>query len=504
MANYSDFFRKHQSWLVWAAAALLMAIPLFGHLDELPLLTWDELRNAQNALEMNRNGNLIVTHVSGHPETWNTKPPLLTWILALTQRTMGYNELAVRLPSAVAAALTGFYILGLAKRHTGRWQPGLLALIVLITAGGYVSNHGTRTGDYDALLTLFVVLAAGCFLDYHRSGRGQALLLCMLALTGAVMTKGVAGLFITPALLGVAIWLRSLRRILRSGWFWAGAAAFLLIVGGYYLRRESLQPGYLQLVWDNELGGRYGTALETHKGDFWQYWRWLREVGLSCWYLLLLPAAFAAVLSREEGWRRLGVMSLACMLSIMLIISSSATKLGWYMLPAYPFMALLCGMFLDQACRVLTEWPWAKTFWRWNFLPAVLLIALAVPAYFGIAQSSMDAADPYTPAGTHDAGVYLKDVVSGRRELGANTVCGDHYPLIWYMDVLKAKGTPVTAADSTVLRPGMDVMLWEDVVKARVKARYRWSQKEQFRSVEIIRIESARSDTVLIGGTAVQ
>ncbi len=489
MANLRSFLHKNAAWLAWLAAGLIMAIPLFAHLDELPLLTWDEMRNAQNALEMNQNGNRIVTYISHHPETWNTKPPLLTWILAFTQGTFGYNELSVRLPSAIFAALTGFYILGLAKRHTGRWIPGLLAVIILTTAGGYVANHGTRTGDYDSLLTLLTVIAAGSLLDYLRTERGISLIACFLALTGAVMTKGVAGLFITPALLGLVVWTRSLRKILRSGAFWTGLGIFLLIAGGYYVWRERLQPGYLQLVWENELGGRYGTALETHKGDFWYYWRWLREGGFSYWYFLLLPAAFAALFSRETAWRRLGVLSLTCMLSIMLIISAAATKLGWYMLPAYPFMALLCGLFLDQVCRVLAAWPWASMPWRWNFLPAALLLALAVPAYVVVAQSSLDSQDPYTAAGTHDAGVYLKEALSGRRELQADIICGDDYPLYWYREVLNMKGKALRVADSAALQPGMDVMLWEDEVKAKVKSRYRWTPKEQFRSVEILHIE---------------
>lgn len=490
-----SYLHKNASWLVWIAAGLIMAIPLFAHLDELPLLTWDEMRNAQNALEMNQNGNRIVTYISHEPETWNTKPPLLIWILAFTQSAFGYNELSIRLPSAIFAALTGFYILGLAKRHTGRWTPALLALIILITSGGYVSNHGTRTGDFDSLLTLFTTVAAGSFADYLRSLRSRDLIFCFLAFTGAVMTKGVAGLFIAPALLIAALRTRSLNGMLRKGAFRAGLGIFLLTAGGYYLWREHLQPGYLQLVWMNELGGRYGSALETHKGDFWQYWRWLRDEGFSYWYFLLLPAAFAAVCSREDDWRRFGLLCLACTLSMMLIVSSAATKLSWYMLPVYPFMALLCGMFLDQLGRVLAAWPWASVFWRQNFFPAALILAVTVPAYITIAQASLDAADPYTAPGTHDAGVYLKETLAGNRELGANVLCGDDYPLYWYREVLMMKRKELKVVDSLSLQPGMDVMLWEEPVKQRVKSRYRFSPRETFRSVEILHIESRWNDT---------
>jgi 4-amino-4-deoxy-L-arabinose transferase-like glycosyltransferase len=499
LSRFLTFFQKNASWLVWIATAAIIAIPLFAHLDELPIMTWDELRNAQNALEMNRTGHKIVTYISNHPDTWNTKPPLLTWILAFTQQVFGYNELSIRIPSAVFAALTCFYLLGLVKRHTGRWAPALLAVIILVTTDGYVINHGTRTGDYDSLLTLFTLLAAGTFFDFLRTRRPVQLFCCFLAFTGAVMTKGIAGLFLAPAVLIIAIQAKMLGKMLRSPAFWAGLGIFLLIVGGYYLRRNQLQPGYLQLVWENEIGGRYGDAAEKHTGDFWYYWRRLAEGGFSFWYLLLLPAVFAAVSSREIEWRRLGLRSVICMLCLMLILSTSGTKLSWYLIPAYPFMALLCGMVLDQLCRLLEAWPWAKTFWRWNFLPATLLLMLTVPAYFAMANKSLEPKDPDTNIGVTEAGVYLKEILSGKWELKTNAICGDDYPLLWYRDVFAMKGRQLPVVDSSNLKPGMQVMLWDDRYRNSVKAHYHWSPIDQFRNVEVIRIDSLRSDTLTQG-----
>ena len=87
------------------ALLLICVLPLFGHLDEAPIQVTDELRNVQNALEMNSTGKIIVTTFGYEPETWNTKPPLMIWILALSQRIFGYNELAARVPSALQDCL---------------------------------------------------------------------------------------------------------------------------------------------------------------------------------------------------------------------------------------------------------------------------------------------------------------------------------------------------------------------------------------------------------------
>ncbi len=60
---------------------------------------------------MLNNGNFIVTYFEDKPDMWNTKPPLLIWIQVLFMKFVGVNELAVRLPSAIAAFFTCITIL---------------------------------------------------------------------------------------------------------------------------------------------------------------------------------------------------------------------------------------------------------------------------------------------------------------------------------------------------------------------------------------------------------
>ena len=98
--------KKTAHFFKYMALAVLLAIPIFWHLDTLPIRVWDEARLAINAYEMLNNGDLIVTHFNGKPDMWNTKPPLLIWIQALFMKILGVNELSVRMPSTIAAFLT--------------------------------------------------------------------------------------------------------------------------------------------------------------------------------------------------------------------------------------------------------------------------------------------------------------------------------------------------------------------------------------------------------------
>lgn len=89
-----------------SAFAVACYFPLFLHLDHMSVRLWDEGRRAVNAFEMAQSGNYLVTSYEGKPEMWGTKPPFLLWCQVFFMKIIGYNEVALRLPSALAALAT--------------------------------------------------------------------------------------------------------------------------------------------------------------------------------------------------------------------------------------------------------------------------------------------------------------------------------------------------------------------------------------------------------------
>ncbi|HON53104.1 MAG TPA: glycosyltransferase family 39 protein [Bacteroidales bacterium] len=178
----------------------LMYMPIFGHLDTLPIRIWDESRLAINSYEMLQNRDYIVTHYDGKPDMWNTKPPLLIWIQVLFMKMFGVNEFSVRLPSAIAAFLTCITILFFSVRYLTNFWFGFIAVFVLMTSHGYINIHATRTGDYDALLTLFTTLSGLLFFVYCEKQNYKYLYLFFLFTALAVLTKSITGLLFLPAI----------------------------------------------------------------------------------------------------------------------------------------------------------------------------------------------------------------------------------------------------------------------------------------------------------------
>ena len=338
--------KSWQTYLVIILFAVLIPFPLFNRLDALALREYDDARRGVNAYEMLHDGNLLVTHYRGQPDVWGTKPPLLIWIQTVFMMILGPGELAVRLPSALAGLFTCLFIMFFSLRYLKNPLIGLLWSVVLITINGYVDFHGTRTGDYDALLTLFMFSYSITFYLFTESKKPKFLLFTSILITLAVMTKGIAGLLFLPALLIWALISGSLKDIFKNRQTYIGALIFLVIVGGYYFAREKLNPGYLNAVSENELGGRYLETIEEHNPQGSYYIDQFSQIRMLKWYAFILPSFIAGFFIREKFARNLHLYSLILILTHLLIISFSSTKLPWYDLPEFPFFALIIANFI--------------------------------------------------------------------------------------------------------------------------------------------------------------
>src|SRR5688572_30787675 len=102
---------KRKDHLFSTILLLVLSVSCFFiKLSQIPIRIWDEARNANNALQIIQHGHWLVPYYENAPDMWNTKPPLLIWIQALLIKLFGINEIAIRLPSAIAATLTSFVL----------------------------------------------------------------------------------------------------------------------------------------------------------------------------------------------------------------------------------------------------------------------------------------------------------------------------------------------------------------------------------------------------------
>lgn len=324
---------------------LLAAFPLYYELGRNSLQTWDESRVAMNALEMARDGNWLVTLFEGVPDHWNTKPPLLIWLQALSFKVFGYSTEAFRLPTLLASLTTIIILFRFTANVLKRPIAGVFTIFVLVTTVGYVRVHVARTGDYDALLTLCQVIIWTTFFQYLETGKQRHLIWLTIGMVAATMTKGPASLLGIPGLLIYAVIRGKLWWLLRQPGLYAAATTWILIIGGYFFARESVDPGYWQAVQENDLGGRFNTALGGHNHPWYYYLKNFQERLFKTWLWAIAPALLAVGLLEPVGLvKRLCGLLLMFISSWLIIISSAKTKLEWYDAPIYPAIALLLGL----------------------------------------------------------------------------------------------------------------------------------------------------------------
>ncbi|MDR3678967.1 MAG: glycosyltransferase family 39 protein [Flavipsychrobacter sp.] len=477
---------------------LLVAVPIFGHLDELPIQLWDESRLIENALEMNHNGNYIVTKFAGQPDMWNTKPPFLIWLQVICIKLLGMNGLAVRLPSALAALATCLIIYWLlAKKFKAPWL-GVISCVILVSSAGYVRMHGTRTADYDSTLTLFITACSIYYYLYLEEAKGKYLTYTIVCLILACLTKGIAGLMVLPALLLYTLYKKKLFVLLKDKRFYAGLAGFGVFVLGYYLLREHYNPGYIQAVQDNELGGRYLKVNESHTGSDYFYLNQLADTQFKDWCLLLIPGILLGIASKLKGLQNLSVFLLVLVISYLYILSSASTKLPWYDMPIYPFLSIIAATFIYCICQLLLKIKLQDSF-NFNPLPYALIIFFCLLPYCAITSFVLTPPNPqYWDTNNEDMAKYLKDVLDGKRNIDGFTVTETHPQNIFcYRTIFAYTNRPVTFIHSSDIKDAKKVIAYRDDTKKYIDSNYYYHILHTYNAVIAYHIDSPKHKVAL-------
>lgn len=342
-----------RSFIAILFAWTLLAV--FAHLGDVQLEFYDEARRGVSALEMSRGEapSLLTPPYYGGPDHWGTKPPLLVWCQAIWMKVIGPGELAVRMPSVLATLALFWLLTWWGKRDWGSPLVGSLATVAVLGNWLYMSNHGARSGDFDAMLVLFLTAQVVFFYRWVADGNSRWLWLAGLSIFLAGMTKGVAGGFLLP---GIGIWLlldpEGRKKLLKPG-VWLIPAGAIGLVLCYYFLREQVDPGYLKMVFDNELGGRFDETNEGHKHPFYYYLDLLvTDKGWRHLLPLLLPALIYLF---QSEYRRLALLLSVTTVLFLLVVSNAATKLVWYHAPALPLIGMLIGAGAYHLGRLLSE-----------------------------------------------------------------------------------------------------------------------------------------------------
>lgn len=332
------------AWGTVYCAALLIAFALVYRLGS-PVLLDDpnDGQYAEVAREMIESGDWVSPTLNG--VLFLNKPPLLYWLIASSYGILGVNELAARLPGALATALTLFLLHGLAREA---FDSTTAFLAVCVYAGMPSTLIEARLVRPDTLLAASTVAALWAFAVVLRSGgseRRRALFGLQLALAAGLLAKGMVALLLPGFAIAAVILTERRWDILRalvspSGWWLlvVTVAPWHIVAG---LRHEGFLRDYVVnqhfLFFLDRKEPRDSTPVSL--GVFWGAF-----LGRTFPWTFLLPFALIG------APRALGrTLALAWLAGVLVFFSTATSRLEHYALPALPAAALLVADLLKRS-----------------------------------------------------------------------------------------------------------------------------------------------------------
>ncbi|MBS0309607.1 MAG: glycosyltransferase family 39 protein [Proteobacteria bacterium] len=359
----------HRSRALLWAIFIVFCLNWFYTLAPRTLIPSDEGRYAEMAREMAATGDWITPRLNGIK--YFEKPPLQTWMNALTFKAFGLGEWQARLWTG----LTGFLSL-LLVAYTGRRlfnaRVGIFSGMVL--ASSYMWFASSHFNTLDMGLSAMMTLSLCALLIAQRdqatpTERRNWMLACWAGMALAVLSKGLIGVVLPGAVLVLytlvsrdwAIWKR-----LHLGW---GLLLFFAIATPWFVLVSLKNPEFPRFFFIHEHFERFTSKIHRRTGPIW-YFIPILILGIMPWLGVLVQSLWRARHEQAAKNFKPRRMLLIWAGFIFFFFSISGSKLPSYIMPIFPALALLIGCYLQNIRGKML-------FWSTAFIALLCAIGLA-------------------------------------------------------------------------------------------------------------------------------
>jgi 4-amino-4-deoxy-L-arabinose transferase-like glycosyltransferase len=336
---------------------LLSLLLYFFKLGSFSLYDAAETTYGEFVKNMLNSGDWLTLHYNG--ATIFDKPPLYYWLAALLSKLIGFNEWAMRLPAAVSGLLTVVttYLLG-RKFHNER--TGLLAGLIVMTAFQFLVQ--SRIAELDVVLTLFMTLAVYLFYLGYTTGERKYYLWSYVPVALAVLIKGLLGAALPVCAVFLFLLFKQELGKTKEMRLLPGLLIIFVIGLPWYLA-EYLIHGKVFL--DFALGflflARFQGAVSGHAGP-WYYYFLALILGFAPWSQFLPVALWQTGKKLTTYNLRLTtsdpeLLTFCFILPAFVVFSIAKTKIPNYVLPLYPFLAIIVAKLWNDLLSWKEESP---------------------------------------------------------------------------------------------------------------------------------------------------
>ncbi|KVT89903.1 4-amino-4-deoxy-L-arabinose transferase [Burkholderia territorii] len=322
------------------------AIVWFAPLGLRHLIPSDEGRYAEMAREMFVTGDWITPRYNGYK--YFEKPPLQTWLNALTFAWFGIGEWQARLYTGLAS-FAGVLLVGFTGARLFNPLSGLLAAVVLAC-----SPYWNLMGHFNALdmgLAFWMALSLCSLLLAQRPGlqpgatRGW-MWACWAAMAFAVLSKGLVGVILPGAVLVLYTLIARDWALWKRLYLVSGLVIFFAIVTPWFVLVQQRNPEFFNFFFIVQQFRRYLTPEQNRPGPLY-YFVPVLLVGFLPWLSVAWQSIRHALrMPRQPNGFSPMLVLLIWSAFIFLFFSASHSKLISYVLPVAPALALIIGAYL--------------------------------------------------------------------------------------------------------------------------------------------------------------
>ncbi|MDR0896084.1 MAG: glycosyltransferase family 39 protein [Prevotellaceae bacterium] len=345
--------RKIALWFL-VLLSMLVILPFLG---ETPFYSKGEPREAIVAYTMLESGNWILPLNYGADMAY--KPPFLYWAIACFSAILpgGVTEYASRLPSALSFLAMLWVVFNFFSRRKGV-PTALLSCLLLLTS--FEVHRAAVACRLDMLQVSLIVIALLQLYRWDEKGCRTLPWLAVLLMAAASLTKGPVGTIFPCLIIGVYQLVRG-KRFVRAFFPLTGIGLLSLVPLALWFWAAYRQGGdaFSTLMLEENTGRFFNKmSYESHENPLWYnfltlIWGWIP------WTVVLLISLFYLRWKKpvwRVRWRAMwhafrsqSPVQLLTWLAIVLIFvfyCIPKSKRSVYLLPMYPFMAVLIAEYL--------------------------------------------------------------------------------------------------------------------------------------------------------------
>lgn len=386
---------------VWIVSILWLLVigwlAFFWNLGNTGLVDETEPLFAEAARQMTVTGDYITPFFN--EETRFDKPPLVYWLMAIAYSTIGVNEWAVRLPSALSAfalVCLGFYTLlffGISTSDSytrsstltprSFFCAGLGAALIALNPE---TIAWARIGVSDMLLTGCMCSALLCFfLGYAQPLKPRIqirwYLACYVLVGLAILAKGPVGIVLPGIIIGLfLLYVGKFREVLREMRIvWGGLLILVIAVPWYILVIGANGWNYINSFFGYHNIERFTGVVNNHSAP-WYFYFLVVLLGFAPWSIYLPVAIAQTRFWHRSYWRsthrstHLSLFALFWFASIFIFFTIAVTKLPSYVLPLMPAAAILVALLWSDR---LNRQPSRFLLWS-HWLNVLFLLCLSI------------------------------------------------------------------------------------------------------------------------------